>query len=102
MTIEILLITFIIFQIIDVAETLYMLKIGGKEMNPIMREVMELLGSALGLVVFKALLIGLAIAMIDREGIEYALGIFNVFYLFVCGWNLYQIKRQREINRRKS
>jgi multisubunit Na+/H+ antiporter MnhC subunit len=80
--------------ILDMATTLYMLHIGGREANPIMASLFATIGPLPVMLVTRALVIGIAwmeVAHMTPGG----MAIIAAMWWGVVFWNVYQIWRQR-------
>ena len=82
-----LLILFGFLQVADGYTTYKLLSNGGRELNPVMRWVMDKLGMVQGLVLMKLLTIGLVAAAFS-EALTFWL---CVLYICVVGWNTYNL-----------
>jgi len=76
------LVLFVLIQCLDGIYTYFGVKIWGYEIegNPIVRSLMPLIGSGLGLTVAKVLVVGCGI-FIYRQGYYKILGLLTVFYV---------------------
>ena len=82
-----LLLLFGALQVADIYTTYTLLSSGGRELNPVMRWVMDKLGRVQGLVLMKLLTVGLVVAVFD-DALTFWL---CVYYTGVVGWNTYQL-----------
>lgn len=82
-----LLFVFILLQIADCLTTIYLLKGGGREVNPILAWAFDKVGIATTLVVIKGVLVSLMFVLWS-EWMTLAL---NVWFLGIVSWNSYQI-----------
>jgi hypothetical protein len=82
---------FLGLQLLDVATTLIVLKMGGAEQNPLVKEFIKF-GPAVGLAVSKALVLGLA-ALLVWMGKLKAIRLANAGFGFVIIWNFVIICR---------
>lgn len=83
-------------QVVDVASTLYVFKLGGYERNKVMKKAMDAIG------VLPALL--LKIAVVGYVGYELqsqqvAMLVLDVFYMVIAINNILVIKRLRKTNK---
>ena len=85
-----LLLIFAALQLADIATTLYVLRRGGKELNPVMLALFDMLGELPALLLTKAAIVGAVFAW-GQAWIVY----FIALYVGVVAWNIYQIKRQK-------
>ena len=89
-----LLFIFILLQIADCFTTIYILKNGGREANPIMNWLFDKIGVWETLVVIKTGVVALLLVvtkLAPEVSALLALVVCNVIYLGVVGWNSYQI-----------
>jgi hypothetical protein len=82
---------FLALQLLDVATTLVVLKLGGAEQNPLIREFLDF-GPALGLTLSKALVLGLAGLVVSRGKLK-IIRLANAAFGFVVIWNVVIICR---------
>ena len=82
-----LLFIFILLQIADCLTTIYILKNGGREANPVLAWLFNKVGMIPSLIAMKLITIGV-VAWAWNEWIT--LGV-TLFYTGVVGWNSYQI-----------
>lgn len=57
--VEILILVLIVLQLLDIYSTYNILKLGGKELNPLLAKLFELIGVMPGLVLAKTIFIGI-------------------------------------------
>ena len=84
---------FVVVNILDAALTLYALKLGGSEGNPLLRALMRKLHPALALAVTKGAYIVLVGAWLPA--VAPWLPWMTAFFVAVCAWNAVQIVRAR-------
>jgi hypothetical protein len=87
-----LLFLFSCLQLADAYTTYRILSTGGKEVNPVMRWLMDQIGIVQGLSLMKLLLIGLVVAAYN-ETLTFWL---CVSYTLVVGWNTYQLLKDKD------
>ena len=80
----ILIILFISLQVSDVVLTLLILRDGGRELNPVMRWLMDKMGTATALISAKLIIIALVIAFVDSLLL---LSVFCAVYVAVIVFN---------------
>lgn len=85
-----LLFLFIILQILDSLSTVYIIKNGGKEANPVMNWLMDKVGIPGALSGVKIVLLILVVAAWN----ETLLFWIDALYICVVGWNFYQIVKE--------
>jgi len=93
MTPERWLAAFAAVNILDAALTLYALKLGGSEGNPLMRALMRRLHPALVLAATKGAYIVAVGAFLPA--VAPWLPWLTAFFAAVCAWNVWQIYKQR-------
>jgi len=89
-----LLLIFIFLQIADCFTTIYILEKNGKELNPVLAKLFDWVGVWQGLVIVKSIAIAIVLIGTKLLPIEFSywlLGLGDVVYLGVVGWNSYQI-----------
>ena len=93
MTPELWLAAFVLVNVLDAALTLYALKLGGSEGNPLLRALMRKLHPALALAGIKgAYIVAVAIWLGDiAPWLPWLTGLFAG----ICAWNVVQIVRAR-------
>ena len=94
MTPERWLAAFVLVNVLDAALTLYALKLGGSEGNPLMRALMRRVHPALVLAVTKGAYIVLVGALLPAMAPW--LPWMTAFFVAVCAWNVVQIRRLRK------
>ncbi len=91
-----LIILFAILQLLDAALTVAVLRRGGRELNPVMRQAFDLVGVIPALLILKLGLVALVWwAVTDWR----FLAAFDAGYAGLCVWNAYQLIKQ--INKAK-
>lgn len=89
----------VLLQGADVWTTVKVLKGGGREMNPLVREVMRILGRVTGLILAKGLVMGTVGAILwflpPHIWPTIAIWVLVVFYLWVVVTNFKELGRQR-------
>lgn len=85
---------FVAVNVLDMALTLYGLKRGAYEANPLLRLLMRKMPAAAALALTKGALIVAVALLIDQIGrdLPYAVAVFGL----VCAWNVVQIIRLRK------
>ena len=94
MTPELWLAAFAAVNVLDAALTLYALKLGGSEGNPLLRALMRRVHPALVLAVTKGAYIVLVGALLPAMAPW--LPWMTAFFVAVCAWNAVQIRRLRK------
>ena len=94
MTPELWLAAFAAVNVLDAALTLYALKLGGSEGNPLLRALMRKLHPALVLASTKGAYIVLVGAVLPA--VAPWLPWMTAFFVAVCAWNAVQIRRLRK------
>ena len=94
MTPERWLTAFAAVNVLDAALTLYALKLGGSEGNPLMRALMRRVHPALVLAVTKGAYIVLVGALLPAMAPW--LPWMTAFFVAVCAWNIVQIVKLRK------
>ena len=89
----ILIVLFTALQVADVLLTLQIHKRGGRELNPLMRWLMDEYGTLPALVVSKAVL--LALAYFYLVGFPSVLIALCAGYAGLAGWNVMQLRKLR-------
>ena len=97
MTPELWLAAFAVVNALDAALTLWALKLGGSEGNPLMRALMRRLHPALVLAVTKGAYIVLVGAFLPA--LAPWLPWMTAFFVAVCAWNAWQIGKLRRARR---
>ena len=89
-----LLFIFILLQIVDCYTTIHILGKGGKEANPILAWLFTKIGIPETLSIMKCVVIAALLVLtklVDTTTSLWVLGICNLMYVGVIGWNSYQI-----------
>ena len=94
MTPERWLAAFVLVNVLDAALTLYALKLGGSEGNPLLGALMRRVHPALVLAVTKGAYIVLVGAFLPA--VAPWLPWMTAFFVAVCAWNVVQIRRLRK------
>ena len=94
MTPERWLAAFVLVNVLDAALTLYALKLGGSEGNPLLRALMRRVHPALVLAATKGAYIVLVGAVLPA--VAPWLPWMTAFFVAVCAWNAVQIRRLRK------
>ena len=94
MTPERWLASFAAVNVLDAALTLYALKLGGSEGNPLLRALMRRVHPALVLAATKGAYIVLVGAFLPA--VAPWLPWMTAFFVAVCAWNVVQIRRLRK------
>ena len=94
MTPELWLAAFVLVNVLDAALTLWALRCGGTEANPLIRALMRRVHPALALVIGKgAFIVAVAVWLADvAPWLPLLTGIFAA----ICAWNAVQIRRLRK------
>lgn len=87
-----LIIAFILLQVLDVMSTLRILRANGREINPIMKWVMNQYGREIGLIGFKVIATLIVVRFMMITSTPAAIG-FVVLYVLVVGNNLRVMKK---------
>ena len=82
---------FLALQLLDVATTLIVLKMGGAEQNPLIQEFLKV-GPAVGLTASKLLVLGFACLLASRGKLK-IIRLANAAFGFVVVWNVVIICR---------
>ncbi len=84
---------FVAVNLLDAVLTLYALRLGGAEANPLIRALMRRVHPALALVIVKgAYIVAVAVWLAD---VAPWLPWVTAFFVAVCAWNAVQILRAR-------
>ena len=94
MTPERWLAAFVLVNVLDAALTLYALKLGGSEGNPLLRAMMRRVHPALVLAATKGAYIVLVGAVLPA--VAPWLPWMTAFFVAVCAWNIVQIVKLRK------
>jgi hypothetical protein len=94
MTPERWLAALVLVNVLDAALTLYALKLGGSEGNPLLGALMRRVHPALVLAVTKGAYIVLVGALLPA--VASWLPWMTAFFVAVCAWNVVQIRRLRK------
>ena len=94
MTPELWLAAFVLVNVLDAALTLWALKLGGAEGNPLLRAMMRRVHPALVLAATKGAYIVLVGAWLPA--VSPWLPWMTAFFVAVCAWNAVQIRRLRK------
>ena len=94
MTPERWLAAFVLVNVLDAALTLYALKLGGSEGNPLLGALMRRVHPALVLAATKGAYIVLVGAVLPA--VAPWLPWMTAFFVAVCAWNVVQIRRLRK------
>ena len=84
---------FVAVNILDAALTLYALKLGASELNPLMRLAMRVMPAPVALMVVKGVYV-VAIAVMLADAAPW-LPWLTAFFAAICAWNAVQILRAR-------
>ena len=82
---------FIALNILDAALTVYAIRLGASEANPLIRLLMRRMPLVPALAIPKVAIIAMFIATLDS--IAFALPFLVCVYIGICGWNAWQIVR---------
>ena len=94
MTADLWFAAFVAVNILDALLTLYALRQGATEVNPLMRAAMRVMPPAVALVAVKgAYIVAVAIWLAD---VALWLPWLTAFFVAVCAWNVVQIRRLRK------
>lgn len=87
-------IAFVIVNILDAALTLYGLKLGASELNPVLRFLMKKLPAPVAILSIKGIvLIGMWMSL---SSVAVALPWLVLAFSLVCVWNIWQIIKMRK------
>lgn len=78
-------------QFLDAWTTLRVLKEGGRELNPIMRDLFDLLGVEMALIVKGIAVVAIGYACVDYH-MEWLVWVLCVWYSLVVAWNIRQMR----------
>ena len=84
---------FVAVNILDAVLTLYALRQGASEANPLMKAVMRLVPATVALLAVKGAYIVLVGVMLNEAAPW--LPLLTAFFAAVCAWNAWQIYKQR-------
>ena len=84
---------FVAVNILDAALTLYALKLGASELNPLMRLAMRVMPAPVALLAIKCAYV-VAVAVMLAEAAPW-LPWLTAFFAAVCCWNIFQILKMR-------
>lgn len=90
--------TFVLLQVVDVVLTIKALKLGGREVNPLLRKAFEKYGVVESLVVVKAAMIGVVAAFLPMLP-QWLMLLFVAVYLWVAQNNYGVVKKLSERNK---
>ena len=93
MTVYHWLAAFVSVNIIDAVLTLYALKLGASEANPLMKQAMRLMPAPVALLAVKGAYV-VAVAVMLAEAAPW-LPWLTAFFAAVCAWNTIQILKMR-------
>lgn len=90
----ILFIIFVFLQLVDSYTTQRAIRAGGRELNPILRELCKEFGAIKTMVVTKTVLIVLgAIYILPHDSLFWLLAAFDVFYIGIAYNNIMALKK---------
>ena len=93
MTVYHWLAAFVAVNILDALLTLYALKLGASEANPLMKQAMRLMPAPVALLAVKgAYVVAVAVMLADAAP---WLPWLTAFFAAVCCWNIFQILKMR-------
>ena len=84
---------FVAVNVVDAMLTLYALKLGASELNPLMRAAMRVMPPAVALLAIKGAYV-VAVAVMLAEAAPW-LPWLTAFFAAVCCWNVFQILKMR-------
>ena len=93
MTVYHWLAVFVAVNVLDAALTLYALKLGASELNPLMRLAMRVMPAPVALLAVKGAYV-VAVAVMLAEAAPW-LPWLTAFFAAVCAWNVAQILKMR-------
>jgi len=93
MTVYHWLAVFVAVNILDAVLTLYALKLGASEANPLMRLAMRVMPAPVALMVVKGVYV-VAVAVMLPEASP-SLPWLTAFFAAICAWNVFQILKMR-------
>ena len=82
---------FVLVNVLDAITTVKALKLGGKELNPLMARMMGMVGVIPALAIMKVAM--LYFTFTNLGIVILYLPLFVLVYIGVCAWNLYQIRK---------
>ena len=85
---------FVAVNILDALLTLYALKLGASELNPLMRLAMRVMPAPVALLAIKCAYV-VAVAAMLAEAAPW-LPWLTAFFAAVCAWNVFQILKMRK------
>jgi len=85
---------FVGVNVLDAALTLYALKLGASELNPLMRLAMRVMPAPVALMVVKGVYV-VAVAVMLPEASPW-LPWLTAFFAAVCAWNVVQIRKLKK------
>ncbi len=84
---------FVAVNILDAVLTLYALKLGASELNPLMRLAMRVMPAPMALLTVKgAYVVAIAVMLAEAAPL---LPWLTAFFAAVCAWNAFQILKMR-------
>lgn len=87
-----LIVVFILLQVLDALSTLRVLRAGGRELNPVIKWVMNQYGREVGLIGFKVIITLILVRFVMLTSTPVAIG-FVILYILVVGNNLRVMKK---------
>jgi hypothetical protein len=85
---------FVGVNVLDAALTLYALKLGASELNPLMRLAMRVMPAPVALMVVKGVYV-VAVGVMLPEASPW-LPWLTAFFVAVCAWNVVQIRKLKK------
>lgn len=101
---ELILILLVICQLLDIWSTYNILKLGGRELNPVMKFIMDKLGLLPGLILFKGIFILFIIYyylnLKTITNTDYIfVSIITIFYAYIIRNNILVLRSMKEKNK---
>ena len=86
---------FVAVNVVDAMLTLYALKLGASELNPLMRLAMRVMPAPMALLTVKgAYVVAIAVMLADAAP---WLPWLTAFFAAICAWNVFQILKMRKM-----
>lgn len=85
---------FVAVNVLDAALTLYALKLGASELNPLMRLAMRVMPAPVALLIVKGVYVVAVGAMLAQ--LAPWMPLLTAFFGAICAWNIVQIVRMRK------
>ena len=85
---------FVAVNVLDALLTLYALKLGASELNPLMKQAMRVMPAPVALLAVKGAYI-IAVGVMLAEAAPW-LPWLTAFFAAICAWNVFQILKMRK------